>query len=852
MKKTAWITVGICAVGLTLFLIFLQVGGDKNLPAMTPSDWFYQQRAYPNTIFSEEEYFEAVGQRDASANRSHATGQWDPVGPYNVGGRITALAVDPVDHDLMYAGAAAGGILKTTDGGVSWVPKTDDFPSLSVGALKLDPGDASVLYCGTGEANTSGDSYAGFGMLKSTDHGESWQLIGLENTRHIAEIEIHPMNPDLVFAAAAGGLYSTDSNRGIYRSLDAGATWEKVLFLNDSTSGIDVTVDPLDTSRVYAAMWERLRGPTFRRVSGINSGIFLSTDGGDNWTLISGTGGLPAPDNFTGRISLAVAPSDPNIVYAVIKTSTSPNGSNNYIDAVYRSTDRGVTWAATNEPNGQSFGWYFGMLEVDPSNPNRLFIGDLSLHRSTNGGASWSSVTSGMHVDQHALWIDPANGNNLVCGNDGGVFASQSGGSPWTKLVDLPVTQFYASTIDFLLPHRKYGGTQDNSTPGTQGGGLDDWIVFYGGDGFFTLVDYTDSDVLYMESQFGGLGRSTDGGQSFTGIDSDFGGDRTNWSTPYVMDLEDNETLYLGTYRVYKTVNRGDNWSVISGDLTRGPNGRLGTITAISVVPDTGGFSRVIYVGTDDAKVSVSLNDGSTWSDVTGVLPDRYVTDILADQRNPAVAYVTLSGYNIDAGNAHVFRTTNFGTDWTDISGDLPDVPINSVIIDYDQDSVLYVGGDVGVFYTTNLGQNWLVLGGGLPNSPVFDLNYHQPTKTLVAATHGRSMFEFDLTVLVDIREARTVIQPARFELQQNYPNPFNPSTTIGYVLNQDAFVTLGIYNVLGQEVRTLISGNQKAGVREVAWDGKTGDGLVAASGVYIFRLSVAGISSSKKMILVR
>jgi len=820
-----------------------------------PSEWFYAQRAFPNQNFPVEKYFSAIRKKmEAKAlHKSSSDRKWILSGPSNIGGRITALEVDPDDKNIMYAGAAAGGLFKTADGGKTWIPKTDFFPSLSIGALKMDPKNSSVLYLGTGEANISTDSYPGFGLLKSIDKGESWVLSGLEQTRHIAELEIHPLNTDIIYAACSGPLYSKDDNRGIYKSTDAGATWEKVLFISDSTSAIDVAVDPKDTSIVYAAMWERLRGPNFRKASGLTTGLYKSTDGGQTWDQLKN--GLPDDSKRNGRISIAVSKSDPDFVYALYKKSTDEAYSDNVFGGFYRSTDKGESWTQgdtfiANE--FYNFGWYFGLIEVDPDDPETVYMGEIDLHKTTDGGNSWTNLThsySGsfteQHPDQHALFIDKFNNDFMVIGNDGGLFTTDDGGFTWFKLYDLPVSQFYASTVAFLNPERKYGGTQDNGTLGTRSGSVDDWEEINGGDGFHTVVDYTNSNIIYAEYQWGGLGKSTDGGNNFfssrLGIDSD---DRTNWSTPFVMDIEDNNTLYFGTYRMYRTTDAAENWEAISDDLTRGPNGRMGTITCISSGVENS--ERIIYAGTDDGKVSVTTNSGDTWKDITGDLPLRYITDVLADKRDPSVAYVTLSGYNMDEKNPHIFRTTDYGESWTDISGNLPDIPLNSVIIDYDLDSVLYVGGDAGVYYTSNLGSSWFVLGEGLPNSPVFDLNYHQPSKKLFAATHGRSMFEISISDIVSNVTSENRIN--NYVLHQNYPNPFNSETVIKFEVPKDSYAELKIFNANGEEVASAAGGFYRAGVmNEVKFRA-----VNLASGVYYYKLQADNFSAVKKMVLLR
>jgi len=819
-----------------------------------PSDWFYLQRSYPNDNFPLEKYFSAIEEKEnmISKNSSTVGTGWYSVGPSNVGGRITSLDYDPANN-FIYIGAAAGGIFKSTDLGNSWIPKTDFFPSLSIGSLVIDPANSNTIYCGTGEANISTDSYAGFGMLKSTDYGETWFISGLEDSRHIAEIEIHPLNTNLIYAAVSGGLYSKGDNRGIYKSTDAGASWSKVLFLNDSTSAIDVAIDPGDLNVVYAAMWERLRGPSFRKAAGVNSGIYKSTDGGTTWTQL--LNGLPSPNPIIGRISIAVAPSNPNYVYALYKEASSPNGSNNTFHAFFRSTDKGNIWAQM--PSGilpsefSSFGWYFGLLEVDPNDHNLVYCADVDLFKSINGGSSWQNITNSysgsfdqQHPDQHAMWINTTNQDNLIVGNDGGMFNTNAGGAPWTKSYDLPISQFYATEIDYLQPEIKLGGTQDNGTLKSDGT-INNWDHIYGGDGFHTKVDYTNSDIIYAEYQFGGIGRSANGGGSFNYIGNGIDFSRTNWSTPYVLDIQDPNILYLGTYKLHRTTNSGTNWTAISPDLTRGANGRLGTITCVTSAVESDNITRVIYVGTDDAKLSVSTNSGTDWEDKTGILPQRYMTDVLADKRAPATAYATLSGYNLDETNPHVFRSIDYGNTWNDISGNLPDVPVNSIIIDYDEDSTLYIGTDAGVYFTQDLGTSWKVLGIGLPNSPVYDINYHQLTQKLVAGTHGRSLFEIDLSTITVINKEDLSVND--FKLYQNYPNPFNPKTSIKYSIPVDGHVTLKIYSAIGEEVIALVNEFKSAGNYKIDF---YADNLT--SGIYFYRLEANNFNLTRKMILLK
>ncbi len=852
-----WFVLAVLLGPLVLFVSsHHEVAYERGEDKYRPSDWFWQQRANTRGDVPLAKYLKAVSQKQQMLALRKPAGNliWQQEGPTNIGGRITALDVD-IQHSVIFAAAAAGGVMRSSDNGATWALLTDYIPSLSVGALKLSPDNPRIVYCGTGEANISIDSYAGSGMLKSTDAGDTWNNAGLDSVQHIGKIEVHPMSTNQIFVAASGGLYSKSIHRGIYRSTDAGKTWYKTLYLNDSTSAIDVAVDPNDTAIVYAAMWERLRGPSFRKSAGINTGMYRSTDGGWNWSLLGK--GLPAPDAKMGRISIAVAPSNSNYVYALYHAAETANGTTNIFYNFYRSTDKGVSWAQM--PAGMlpgsfsNFGWYFGLIQVDPVDPQKVYVGDIDLFRSTDGGGTWTNITNSysgsfdmQHPDQHALWIDPRNTNHMVNGNDGGVFESNDGGQTWTKKYNLPITQFYASTIDNLDPRRLYGGSQDNGTYGTKTGALSDWTEVNGGDGFHCLVDYTNSDIIYAESQNGNIVKTIDGGMSSFSITNGLDLSRTNWSTPFEMDPVNPQTLYLGSWKLFQTDNGGTQWRAVSPDLTRGANGRLGTITAIAVAPAATLAQRFLYVATDDAKLSVSTDGGLSWNDRTGNLPRRYMTDVVADLRTPEVAYVSLSGYNLDEITPRIYRTGDAGLTWTDMSGNLPDAPVNSLVIDYNYDAVLYAGTDVGVFYSSNNGVSWNVLGSGLPNSPVFDLNLHQATGKLVAATHGRSMFSVNVANLIS-RVDQTSTNDKSFIVEQNYPNPFNPVTILRYRLPFGGDVVAKIYDVTGKEVMTLLHEVQPAGQHQVALNAAS-----LSSGIYYAQFTAGSLSKTIKVVLLK
>jgi photosystem II stability/assembly factor-like uncharacterized protein len=414
---------------------------------------------------------------------------------------------------------------------------------------------------------------------------------------------------------------------------------------------------------------------------------------------------------------------------------------------VYKSTNFGTNWTRVNDGALSSFlggfGWYFGNIRVDPTDPNRVFVLGVDLYRTTNGGTSWSNVGHSIHVDHHAMFISPLDHNRIYSGCDGGVNLSTNGGTVWSTCINQPSTQFYVITLDQLNPQRLYGGTQDNGTLRTLSGAPNGWEQIFGGDGFYCIVDFTNSNIIYAEYQYGYLLKSTDLGYSWNYVMDgiDYSADRHNWCTPIAMDPANHNILYYGSNRLYRTTNGGSLWTAVSGDLTNGPgSGNLtyGTITTIEVAPSN---HNMVYVGTDDANVWVTTNSGGNWIRINSGLPNRWITRVTTDPYSDSIAYVTLSGYRDSSPLPHIYRTTNRGGTWQSISSDLPEAPINDVLVDSINPSVLYVGSDVGVYISTNTGGSWAPLGTNLPITTVDDLALHQTSRKLVAGTHGRSMF---------------------------------------------------------------------------------------------------------------
>lgn len=811
---------------------------DKNLTEGAgenkyPNDIEYLKRTFPFGTADPDAHLEALKKGQLMRKVSEADNSnpsWEFAGPVNIGGRASDIEYDPNNTNIIYAGAATGGVFKSTDGGITYFSVFDDLAVLPVGDIAVDPVNSNIVYVGTGEANGGHNNFAGGGVYKSTNGGTDWQLTGLENTVSIGRIVIDPLNPLRVFVAAAGSYFGPSPDRGVYRSDNGGANWTKILFVTDSTGAIDIAVDQINPNNLLAAMWQRTRYPNGGALYGSTSGIYKSTNGGNNWTALGAANGLPNSTTANvGRIGLSISRSNPNVAYSLFTNGTGYLG-------FFKTTNAGLNWTNAN-PNGglqsgfSNFSWYFGNVRVHPENPDIVYVLDFNTMRSTNSGTSWSNISGSIHVDKHALAFKPGDPNRIIEGNDGGIYNSSNGGSSWTKVAALPFTQFYEIGIDMNNTERLYGGTQDNGTNRTTTGALNNWSSIYGGDGFYVIVDFTNPNVIYAESQNGNLGKSTNGGNSFSdatnGINAS---EKTNWSTPVIMDPNNNNVLYYGTNKVYRTTNAASVWSAASPDLTNGSQTRLGTVTTIAVAPTN---SNVIMAGTDDANVWITSNNGTNWTKVSSTLPYRWVTRVAFDPVNENIAYVTYNGLKWKDPQPHVFRTTDKGLTWADISNNLPDAPVNAFAIDPARPNVLFVGSDVGAYVSFNTGQSWQYLGQGLPMVSVYDFKIHPLGNYLVAGTHGRSMYKIDLAQVVGINSNETNIA-GDFSLSQNYPNPFNPVTVIRYSLNKDRFAVLKIFDVQGKEVATLVNEKQNAGTYEVNFDAGN-----VSSGIYFYRLTI-------------
>jgi photosystem II stability/assembly factor-like uncharacterized protein len=812
-----------------------------------PNDWFFLQRAFPfgsiDPAKVEAAFDQARGDRLMAGKSTtlESAPTWQQAGPFNIGGRVTAVTAAP-GGATVYIGAAGGGVFKSTNSGTNWTPVFDEIGLYSIGALAMSPADTSTVYVGTGEANSSVDSYDGAGVFRTTDGGDTWSSLGLAATARIARIAVDPSDPQKLFVAAMGTQFSTGPDRGLYRSTDGGTNWSKVLFVSDSTGCSDVVINPAHPETVFCATWERVRRFTYRRAYGPECGIWRSIDGGDTWTKLTG-GGLPAPSDSIGRIGLAIAPSQPSRIYAQVMYGENGGYSGR---GLFRSLDGGNTWALRggslfpgNFGGNPGFGWYFGEVKVAPNNPDLVFMGGVDLLRTTDGGQSSSEVTGSAHVDQHAIWIDPSNPNRVYLGNDGGFFSSQNLGIGWNKSLDLPITQFYAGTVDPSNPDRLLGGAQDNSTVITSGSPTG-WTTILGGDGFQCLVSPNNPNLLYAEYQYccgnTGLWRSTNGGGGWNVPTGFAGSDRYNWNAPICMNPKNANTLLVGSQRVYRSRNAGVSYSAISGDLSTNPvtNLLFGTLTTLAISPaDT----LVYYAGTDDGKVWRTADGGGLWIDITAGLPTRYITRVTPDPADANVVYVTLSGFGSDEHLAHVYRSADAGASWTSLSANLPDAPANDLVVDPDDTNTMYLATDVGVYATRNGGAGWYPLGAGMPIQTVADLTLYSSggVRRLIAATHGRSQWTLDLTTLP------TGVPPvgpvASLELGAPTPNPSRGAVRLALDLPAAGAIEAAIYDLAGRRVASLAAGAFSAGRHDLRWDGRDAAGRTASAGVYFARV---------------
>lgn len=705
---------------------------------------------------------------------------WRMIGPHR-GGRVVAVAGHPTETGTFYFGACAGGVWKTTDAGATWRNISDGFFNTSaIGALAVSPSDPNVMYAGTGETAIRGNVSHGDGVYKSTDGGRTWRNVGLAATRHIGRIRIHPDDPDTVYVAALGNAWQPNPERGVYRTTDGGTTWELVLHKSDQAGAIDLTMDQANPRVLYASIWQAQRFPHKLESGGPESGIWKSTDGGDTWTDLTRTPGLP--DGTLGKIGVAVSPAKPGRVWALIEAEDG---------ALFRSDNGGDTWRRLSEQEGLRWrAWYYMHIVADPNDENTVWVMNGALWKSVDGGADFFSVPT-PHGDNHDLWIDPANTDRIIEGNDGGACVSFNGGISWSSIYNQPTAQFYHVTTDNRTPHRVYGSQQDNSALSLPQMSINgaiteaEWFVPGGGESGYIAIRPDNPDIVFAGAIGSGEGNgrltrydhSTRAVRNITVWPHDPGfADgaeslryRFQWTFPIELSPHDPNVLYVASNHLHRSTDEGMSWETITDDLTRNDPDKLGpsggpltkdntgaevycTIFAFRESPHQPGL---FWVGTDDGLVKISSDGGQTWSDITPPgLPEWALISIIElSPHDVGTAWIAATRYKLGDLRPYLFKTDDFGASWTLITGGIPADDFTRVIReDPAQPGVLFAGTETGIYTSTDFGTNWQRLSGNFPVVPVHDLIVKDDQ--LIVATHGRSFWILD--DLCPIREAAT------------------------------------------------------------------------------------------------
>ena len=689
------------------------------------------------------------------------------IGPAMISGRITDIAVNPRDKSMWYIGTASGGLWKTENAGTTWTPIFDDEPVYSIGVVTLDPKNPNVVWVGTGEYNAQRSVAYGDGVYKSDDGGRTWTNVGLKNSEHIGRILIDPRNSDVVYVAAQGPLYSAGGDRGLYKTTDGGKTWKKILGNGEWAGVADVALDPRNPDLLIAATWQRYRRQWGYIAGGPESALWRSADGGETWKKI--TAGLPSGDDV-GRYGLAVAPQDPDIVYAMVEAGEG--------GGFYRSTDDGVSWTKMSGYN--SVGLYYGRIYPDPNDVDRVYAGDFMTQVTDDAGRTFRAVgEKDKHVDNHVVWIDPANSDHLLIGCDGGLYESFDRGRTYKFFGNLPLAQFYRVAVDNALPfYHVYGGTQDNASVGgpsrTQASyGIvnSDWFFTQGGDGFQSQVDPEDPNTVYAQYQNGGLSRfNLKTGENVDIIPQPEPGQpalRWFWDAPLIISPHSHTRLYFGSQILWQSDDRGDTWRPVSPDLSRQIDrnklkmmGRVWGVDALDKNTSTSFYGSIVtigespikagllWVGTDDGLIQVSEDDGGTWRKLDhfpGVPDTTFVSRLTPSAFDVNTVYAAFDNHKAGDYKPYLLKSTDLGKTWTSITGDLPERGTAYTIIEDTKDpQLLFVGTEFGLFYTANGGQHWTRLKDGLPTIPVRDLVVQKREDDLVAATFGRGYYILD------------------------------------------------------------------------------------------------------------
>src|SRR5579872_2056763 len=691
------------------------------------------------------------------------------IGPAIMGGRVDDFAVVESDPRIIYVGSAAGGIFKTTNGGVTWEPIFDDQPNSTIGDLALAPNDPSILWVGTGEPNNRQSSSWGAGVYKSMDGGHTWGFMGLKDTQHIGRVVIHPTDSNIVYVAALGHLWGPNHERVLYKTTDGGATWTQSLYIDDDIGVSDLAVEPKSSNILYAAAYERRRTAYGYNGGGPKGGLYRTIDGGKTWTKM--TKGLPSTGDI-GRCAVDVYRKNPNIVYALVEHMTQ--------GGIYRSEDKGLTWTRMSATNPRPS--YYSQVRIDPNNDQKVWVLGAPLYYTEDGGRTfredrWQKI----HSDFHAIWIDSANSDYIIAGSGGGITITYDGGRNWDYINNVPIGQYYEIAFDMEKPYNLCGGLQDNNswcgpsaTKTQRGPSNDEWITVSGGDGFYSRIDPTDSNIVYAESQDGNVQRRdlrNGESRSIRPLEDNDKAPRYRfqWNSPILISSFDHNTIYYGGNHLFKSTNRGDAWQRLGPDLTTGVD--RDKLPILGKVPDKDTLSRhdgvqqypcitvisespkkqgLLWVGTDDGNVQVTRDDGKNWTNVVGKIPGvkkgAYVSRIEASRFDEGTAYVAFDNHRSDDFAVYLYMTTNYGESWTRITNGIPQDAgtVHVVREDPTNQNLLFAGTEFGLFVSFNRGGTWERMSNGLPTVPVDDIQIHPRDHDLILATHGRSLFIMD------------------------------------------------------------------------------------------------------------
>jgi len=688
------------------------------------------------------------------------------IGPATPSGRVDDLAVLAKNPRVYYIATATGGLWKTSNGGITLESVFDQVgTSGSIGAVAIAAEDANLVWIGTGEANNRQSSSWGDGVYKSTDGGKSWKHMGLGNSKQIARIIVDPVDPDVVYVAAVGDLWKSGGERGIYKTTDGGVSWSRVLDAGADAGGTEMVMDPRNNKVIYAASYQRRRSAWGMNGGGPNSALWKTADAGRTWTKLEK--GLPA--GSLGRIGLDIYRANPNVLYARVEHEKE--------GGVYRSDDAGASWRKMGSTNIRPM--YFGLIRVDPANDLRVYLPAVQMMVSDDGGKTFRPMQEKIHVDYHAMWINPADPDHLIIGGDGGIGISHDKGAKWMWLPHLPVGQFYHVSFDMQTPYTVCGGLQDNNTwcgpsqvRAIDGSANDDWFVVQGGDGFVGLIDPTNPRIIYAESQDGRIvrvDRATNERKSVR-PEAPPGAKplRWNWDTPFILSPHDPATVYAGANMLYRSADRGHSWRAVSGDLTLGldrdtiemmgvkgkdikiaKNDGVSVYGTLFTIAESKLKQGLIYTGSDDGQVQVTRDGGTTWTNLTGKIPGApklaYVSKVEPSKFAEGTVYLTFDGHRTGDYGTYVYASSDYGASFRSIASNLPaGQVVRSITEDTKNAEVLYLGTETGLFVTTNRGQSWVRIKANLPTVPVYEIAIHPRDNDLILATHGRAIWILD------------------------------------------------------------------------------------------------------------